>query len=138
MQSSYEPDLTHQDYVRLAAFRHALRQFLAFSEARAKSAGLLPQQHQALLAIRGKLAAPAMSIGELAAFLMIRHHSAVELVDRMVDAGLVQRSSDPADRRRSLVMLTERAESLLHELSAQHLAELRAIRPTLLTLLDGF
>lgn len=127
--------LTDADYATLAAFRHALRRFVAFSEAEAKAAGLTPQQHQALLAIKGKGGDAGLSVGDIAAHLLIRHHSAVELVDRMAASGLVRRAADSTDGRRILVGLTRRAERLLGDLSATHLEELRAIRQGLLDLL---
>lgn len=130
--------ITDRDYATLAAFRLALRKFAAFSEAEAKAAGLTPRQHQALLALRGGVPAGAagLAIGDLAAHLLIRHNSAVELVDRLADAGLVRRQTDPADARRIVLALTDRAEALLRGLSAAHLRELRAVRPALLALLE--
>src|SRR5689334_2757300 len=102
-------DITDADYATLAAFRLALRQFAAFSEAAAKAAGLTPRQHQALLAIKGAAQASpnGLGVGEIAKALLIRHNSAVELVDRLADAGLVRRQPDPSDGRRSLVVVTE-------------------------------
>jgi DNA-binding MarR family transcriptional regulator len=131
-------DITDADYATLAAFRLALRQFAAFSEAAAKAAGLTPRQHQALLAIKGaaRTHPNGLGVGEIAKALLIRHNSAVELVDRLVDAGLVRRQPDPLDGRRSLVVVTDQAERLLHGLSAVHRQELRALRPRLLALLD--
>ena len=131
-------DITDADYATLAAFRLALRQFAAFSEAEAKAAGLTPRQHQALLAIKGaaRTSPGGLGVGEIARTLLIRHNSAVELVNRLADAGLVQRLPDPLDGRRSLVAVTEQGERLLHALSAVHLRELRAMRPRLLALLD--
>lgn len=123
MKSRHNP-LSDQDYQALAAYRHALRRFLAFSEAAARDSGLTPQQHQAILAIRGHGRGP-MSIGELAETLLIRHHSAVELANRLARADLVERSEDPGDRRRVVVRLTRKAETLLERLSAGHLDELR-------------
>jgi DNA-binding MarR family transcriptional regulator len=130
--------ITERDYATLAAFRLALRKFAAFSESEAKAAGLSPRQHQALLAIRGTVTADArdMSIGDLAAHLLIRHNSAVELVDRLVDAGFVRRQADPADARRVALALTPQAETLLSGLSAAHLRELKAMRPALVALLE--
>jgi DNA-binding MarR family transcriptional regulator len=128
-------ELSDQDYETLAAFRHALRRFTAFSEAAARAQGLTPQQHQALLAIRGAATGAPLASGELAAHLLVRHNTAVELVDRLVTAGLVARHHDPNDRRRHLVTLTAQAERLLRDLSEAHLRELRAIRPVLQSLL---
>ena len=128
-------DLSQQDYEALAAFRHALRRFAAFSEAEARAAGLTAQQHQALLAIKGTPRRDALGVSDIAAHLLIRHNTAVELVDRLVEAEWVRRQPDPADRRRTLVALTERAERVLRDLTVTHQRELRAIRSTLLTLL---
>lgn len=123
--SASEP--TDADYQDLAAFRLALRRFLAFSEANARAAGLTPQQHQALLSIKGGYPGRTeISIGELADHLLLKNHSAVGLVDRLVKAGLVARSPSPADRRRICVRITPRGEQVLRELSAANLAELRA------------
>src|SRR3569623_3425850 len=98
------------DYEALAAFRRGLRELLAFSEAQARAAGLTPQQHQALLAIRG---APArsLSIGALADDLILKPHSALELSARLVAAGLVLRSTDPVGRRRVTRALTRQAQT---------------------------
>lgn len=125
--------ITDDDYRTLAAFRHALRQFLTFSEEAAHEGGMTSRQHQAILAIRSRAPDPA-SISDIAAHLMIRHHSAVELIDRLEKAGLVMRSTSQDDRRRVLVRLTPRADAVLKELSATHLAEIIRIRPLLMGL----
>ena len=127
--------VTQQDYEALAAFRHAMRRFLAFSEAAARAAGLTAQQHQAILAIKGQGPDAPMSVGDLADHLVIRHHSAVELVDRLAGAGLVRRAEDAGDRRRVGLRLTEKAEAVLMGLSATHLGELRRSRALLANLL---
>lgn len=127
--------LTAADYAALARFRLALRRFLAFSARAAAEAGLTAQQHQALLAIKGHPGPAPMHLGELAAALLIRHHSAVELVDRLVAAGLLRREPDPDDGRRVRLALTRAADSVLHSLSGAHLDELRAMRPELARLL---
>ena len=93
-------DVQEVDYVGLAGFRYAVRRFLAFSNAAAADAGLTSQQHQALLAIKGFGGTDGLSVGDLAERLLIRNHTAVELVDRLMRAGLVERSHDPTDRRR--------------------------------------
>jgi DNA-binding MarR family transcriptional regulator len=130
------PALTRVDYAALAHFRLALRRFLAFSERSSHAAGLEPQQHQLLLALRGFASADrAPSIGDIADWLLIQHHSAVELVDRAVARGLVRRHHDPADRRRVLVDLTPEGESVLTHLSMQHREELESTAPALLAAL---
>ena len=126
------------DYEILARFRHELRKFQAFSKAAANKAGLTPQQHQALLTIRGFSGPDPISVGDLAQLLLIRHHTAVELVDRMAKLELLSRSTDDGDRRRVLVKLTKAGERRLLKLSVIHLQELRAISPTLTEILKPF
>ena len=119
------------DYAALARFRYQLRTFLAFSEEAAQKAGLTPQQHQVLLAIKGFSGAEPTSVGDLARFLLIRHHTAVELVNRMTKIGLLVRAVDAADGRRVLVTLTAQGERKLQALSKIHLEELSAVGPAL-------
>src|SRR5436309_1790794 len=119
------------DYQALAEFRHQIRRFLRFSDAAARGVGLEPQQHQALLALKGLPAGRQPTIGELAARLQIAHHSAVELVGRLADRGLVQRTRGEADRRQVLLALTLAGATVLRDLSLQHRAELRAAGPAL-------
>jgi DNA-binding MarR family transcriptional regulator len=122
--------LTDADFLALSNFRHVLRRFLQFSAEAAVSAGLTPQQHQALLAIRAD-AGRELLIGALAERLMLRPHSATELVDRMAKLDLVHRAAGEADRRRVTVRLTPKGEQLLSSLSEAHRAELRRLRPLL-------
>jgi DNA-binding MarR family transcriptional regulator len=132
MTSKKSPeDITLADYQTLAEFRYVLRCFLDFSQKAAKNIGLTPRQHQALLAIKGFPEDRKVTIGDLAKRLLIRHHSAVELVNRLVEAGLVQREPSPDDNRQVILELTERANQDLAELSAAHLEELTRIRPLL-------
>ncbi|HET6608907.1 MAG TPA: helix-turn-helix domain-containing protein [Rhodopila sp.] len=127
--------LSDEDYRTLAAIRAAFRRFTHFSEDAAKSAGLTPQQHQALLAIRATPSA-AMSIGELAEFLLIQPHSASELADRLTTLDLVARHPDEKDRRVMNLQLTPGAEAILMSLSVTHRDELRRLRPLLSELLQ--
>ncbi|HEY3793812.1 MAG TPA: MarR family transcriptional regulator [Bradyrhizobium sp.] len=126
------------DYAALARFRYELRKFQAFSKAAAKKAGLTPQQHQALLTVRGFSNPDPVSVGDLAEFLLIEHHTAVELVDRMTRLELLTRVVDAADGRRVLVKLTKEGERRLQKLSQANLKELRAIGPTLTRMLETF
>jgi DNA-binding MarR family transcriptional regulator len=119
------------DYQALAWFRYQLRLFLAFSETAARKAGLTPQQHQALLAIKGFSGPEPATIGDLARFLLIRHHTAVELVNRMVKLGLLSRLMDDDDGRRVLVRLSKKGEQKLQALSRIHVEELRSVSPAL-------
>jgi DNA-binding MarR family transcriptional regulator len=121
------------DYIQaLGEFRYQIRRFLNFSEQAARAAGLEPQQHQALLAVKGLSGGEPATVGALAERLQIRHHSAVELVDRLEARRLVQRSRNSADRREVLVRLTDQGERLLRELSSSHRAELRSAAPSFL------
>jgi DNA-binding MarR family transcriptional regulator len=129
------PALRDQDYQLLAEFRHSLRQFLAFSEAAAKDHGLTPTQHQAILAIKGS-ASGQPTIGDLADMLLVKPHTALELADRLIAAGYLEKAHAEDDRRRVLLSLTGKAEALLYELSTAHLDELRRGAPLLLKLLD--
>lgn len=126
------------DYKALAQFRFQLRRFLSFSETAARDAGLTPQQHQALLAIKGFSSAEPLSVGELAEFLLVRHHTAVELVDRMTRLRLLQRIADEDDSRRILVKLTKKGEQKLRMLSKIHLQELQTASVALTKILQSF
>ena len=126
---------TQADYQALAAFRLTLRRFYAFSEAAALQQGLKPQQHQALLAIKGISGTSLPSIGDVAEQMLIRHHSAVELVNRLEQMDLVRRLADADDGRKVRVALTPRAEEILAMLSVAHLKELESLRPLLMKLL---
>ena len=123
------------DYQALAEFRFALRRFLAFSAEAVKKAGLTPQQHQALLALKGGSDTESMTVQELAAQLLVQHNSTVELVDRLEVSGLVRRARDLEDGRRARVLLTSKAQRLLRSLSSAHIQELKAARPAFLALL---
>ncbi|WP_298378323.1 helix-turn-helix domain-containing protein [uncultured Bradyrhizobium sp.] len=126
------------DYAALARFRYQLRSFLAFSEEAAQQAGLTPQQHQALLAIKGFSGMEPTTVGDLARYLLIRHHTAVELVNRMTKLGLLTRAVDAADGRRVLVTLTAQGERKLQTLSKIHLEELTTAGPALGKILRHF
>jgi DNA-binding MarR family transcriptional regulator len=128
---------TDADYENLLAFRTSLRKFLSWSEARAREVGLTPAQHQLLLAVKGHPGGQPPAIGDLAGYLLLRHHSAVELIDRAEAAGLVQRGPDDGDGRVIRVRLTPDGEERLSRLSAAHLSELRRLAPVLEHLVAG-
>lgn len=132
------PSLGKPDYETLAEFRYLLRRFVAFSDAAAEEAGLRPQQHQALLVIKGFPRRERITIGELAERLGIRHHSAVGLVDRLVAHSLVRRRADRSDRRQVTVALTPEAEAVLARLSLAHRDELTRLAPLFQELLAQF
>ncbi|HVM50031.1 MAG TPA: MarR family transcriptional regulator [Candidatus Acidoferrum sp.] len=117
--------LSKAQYERLAEFRHALRQFLHFSEQAAHAAGLTPQQHQALLAIKGFPGRDHVTVGELAERLQLRHHSTVGLIDRLVADNLAERAPSTQDRRQVFVQLTRHGEKVLESLASAHRQELK-------------
>jgi DNA-binding MarR family transcriptional regulator len=121
--------LDKHDYEVLAALRYALRQFLRFSEEAAHTAGLTPQQHQALLAIKGFPKRDFVTVGELAERLQVLHHSAVGLADRLVKQKLLRRARNPDDHRQVYVTLTAGGQNVLHKLSAEHREQLHRIGP---------
>ena len=127
-----EKDLSQADYQVLAECRYQLRRFMHFSEQQAREAGLEPQQHQMLLAVRALGSEKPASVGELAERMQLQHHSTVELIDRMVERGLLERSRDTEDQRRVLIHLTPYGEELLRKLSLAHRTELRTTAPALL------
>src|SRR4051812_17609287 len=134
-----KPGRSHAvDYGALAEFRYQLRKFLAFSEDAAGRAGLTPQQYQALLAIKGFSTPAPVSVGDLARYLLVKHHSAVELVDRMTRLGLLGRTVDDSDARRALVKLTAKGEQKLRTLAKSHFEELRSASPALSGILKAF
>ena len=132
-----KPSKRRIDYVALADFRYEIRRFLNFSETAARAAGIEPHQHQALLAIKGLPARQAATVGVLAERLQIRHHSAVELTDRLQRKGLLRRLRGESDRREVLLELTLRGEKLLRELTLSHRAELQMARPKLVAALES-
>jgi len=127
--------LSKAEYQLLAAFRYALRRFLHFSEESARAVGIEPQQHQALLAIKGFPERDRVTIGELAERLQVKHHSAVELAGRLVANGLAAREVASADRRQVYLTLTPHGEAVLEQLAAAHREELRRLGPELRALL---
>ncbi len=124
--------LTDEDYERLLEFRTGLRTFLTWSKNQAANVGLAPSQHQLLLAIRGHADhARGPTVGDVAEYLLVRHHSAVELVNRAADAGLVERVADPEDGRVVRLRLTSLGEKKLAGITAATLEELDRIAPSL-------
>ena len=119
--------LTDADYEDLLVLRTGLRRLLRWSEQQAEEAGLTPAQHQLLLAIRGHPDPRGPTVGEVADYLLLRHHSAVGLVDRADAAGLVIRTRDSDDHRVVRLALSRTGEKRLEALSALHLEELHRL-----------
>ena len=118
--------ITENEYQALAELRYRIRRFLQEGDSTAKQAGLEPQQYLLLLAIRGLPAGQEASIRTLAARLSLRHHSTVELIDRMEARGYVKRMRGREDRRQVLISLQPRGEKLLEKVVEQRITELRA------------
>ena len=126
------PDRLHgNDYQALAEFRYQIRRFLHFSEEAARRAGLEPRHHQLMLAVKAAGEEGGPRIGYLAERLQIRHHSTVELADRLAKKGLIRRSRGEGDRREVHVTLTPRGERVLEALTMHTSAELRSAAPAL-------
>ena len=129
--------LATADYQALGAFRQALRRFLAFSETGSKSLGLTPAQHQALLAVRAHTGDEAMTVSELAESLLIKNHSALGLVDRLVERELLERATSSLDRRRVVLKLTDTGRRKLESISRSNLGQLKSNQPAFTDLLKA-
>ena len=121
----------------MAELRYQIRRFLRFSENAARQAGIEPQQHQLLLAVRGLPEGIRPTVGVLAERMQLQHHSTVELIDRLVDRGFLCRLRATDDRRQVLVKLTHDGEEFLEKLSLHHLQELQSVGPTFVRVLQS-
>ena len=130
-------DISVVDYQALAEFRYQIRRFLRFSEQAARATGLVPQQYQFLLALKGLPNGKKATISELAERLQIKHHSTVELIDRLVERDLIRRSRDDQDQRRVIIHLNPHGEQLLKKLSLLHRNELQSTGPILVRTLKA-
>lgn len=128
--------VSDEDYRRLLGFRTGLRRFLRWSEDEASAAELTPAQHQLLLAVRGHPAPAGPTVGEVAEYLVLRHHSVVELIDRAEKGGLVERVGDEEDHRVVHLRLTAEGEDRIEQLSRLHLEEISRLAPLLALLED--
>jgi DNA-binding MarR family transcriptional regulator len=126
--------LEQSDFQHLLELRTGLRRFLRWSEQQAQAAGLTPAKHQLLLAVKGHPDPAGPTIGEVADYLVLRHHSAVGLIDRAVSDGLVKRSADPVNKSVVRVTLTKAGAAKLDALAEAHLQELGHLAPTMRTL----
>ncbi|HUA05141.1 MAG TPA: MarR family transcriptional regulator [Solirubrobacteraceae bacterium] len=123
--------LDQADFTHLLELRTGLRRFLRWSEDQAKAAGLTPAKHQLLLAVRGHPDPSGPTVGEIADYLVLRHHSAVGLIDRAVADGLVQRNPDPRSKSVVRITLTPAGMDKLELLSEAHLEEITHLAPTM-------
>ncbi len=136
-QDRHRPaQLDDRDYAALAAFRYALRKFLNFSEVAAEKVGLTGQHYQAMLVVRAVAESKQMTINELARQLLIKHNSAVGLVDRLVEQGLLIRKPSSEDRRKVELRLTAKGSRVLGRLADMHRDELEHSGPQLRELLQ--
>ena len=129
--------VSDDDYQRLLRFRTGLRRFERWSEEQAEAAGLTGAQHQLLLAVRAHPDRRGPTVSDLSEYLLLRHHSVVELIDRAVAAGLVRRTPDPSDRRLVRLRATRHGNAVLRHLTRAHLAELTRIAPGYERLWEG-
>lgn len=130
------PRISLTDYRSLAAFRYEIRKFLAFSEQAARAAGIEPQQHQMLLAVRGLPEGTRPTIGAVAERLCVQHHTAVALVDKLEARGLILRERSEEDRREVLLRLTRDGDALLRALSSLHRDQLETVGPNMVRALE--
>lgn len=136
-RTSDPPTLSDADYERLGELRFALRSFLHWSAEQAKEAGLTPSQHQLMLAIRATRDERGPTVSDIASLLLVRHHSAVGLVDRAQEAGLIVRERDPDQHSLVRLRLTGDGSAKLRSLSELHLRELDQLASGMRTLWDG-
>jgi DNA-binding MarR family transcriptional regulator len=129
--------LSDADFQALLEFRTALRRFNQWSDEQARKVGLTHAQHQLLLAVKGHPGPEPPTIGDAANYLLLRHHSAVELVNRVQAAGLLERLRDGKDARIVRLVLTDKGEKCIEELTELHLAELGQLAPLLAHAVDG-
>jgi DNA-binding MarR family transcriptional regulator len=127
--------LTLADYQALAEFRYQIRKFLHFSEQAVQAAGLERGQYQLMLAIKGMPAGVRPRIRDLANEMQIKHHSAVELINRLEAGGYVRRERAQDDRREVLLALAPKGERMLADLALHHHEELRDAAPGLVAAL---
>jgi DNA-binding MarR family transcriptional regulator len=125
------------NFKAMAELRYQIRRFLRFSETAARQAGIEPQQHQLLLAVRGLPDGLKPTIGVLAERMQLQHHSTVELVDRLVERGFLCRLRATDDRRQVLVKLTDGGEKFLQKLALHHLQELQSVGPKFVKVLQS-
>jgi DNA-binding MarR family transcriptional regulator len=129
-------ELTAADYQALAEFRYQIRRFLHFSEKAARRESINPQHHQLLLALKGIPDDVDPTISQIAERLHIRHHSAVELTNRLTKSGLIRKRQDSRDRRRVLLEISARGERILRNLSLIHRAQLESVGTDLIQALQ--
>lgn len=130
------PRVTDADYTRLLRLRTRLRKFEHWSAAQAAAMGLTASQHQLLLAIRGHGGQDGPTIGDVADYLLVRHNTTVELVNRTQEIGLIDRHRDSADHRVVRLTLTDEGRKRLNALSADHIEELARLAEVVDELLD--
>jgi len=128
---------TQPNFKAMAELRYQIRRFLRFSENAARQAGIEPQQHQLLLAVRGLPDVLKPTIGVLAERMQLQHHSTVELIDRLVERGFLFRLRSTDDKRQVLVKLTHDGEEFLKGLSLHHLQELQSAGPAFVKVLQS-
>jgi len=125
------PTLSDGEYTNLLAFRTQMRRFNHWSEQEARKVGLTHMQHQLLIAVRGHSDPRGPTIGEVADYLLLRHHSAVELANRVEGGGWAKRIKDGKDGRVVRLQLTEKGSTVLDSLTGLHIAELARLAPLL-------
>jgi DNA-binding MarR family transcriptional regulator len=118
--------ISDTEYRALAELRYRIRHFIQGGDAAAQRSNLEPQQYLMLLAIRGLPQGAVATIRTLAERMALKHHSAVELIDRLESHGLVRRSRSEGDKREVRVSLLPQGSKLLDRVARERLSELKA------------
>jgi DNA-binding MarR family transcriptional regulator len=118
--------ITADKYRALAELRYRILRFLRDGDAAARAVGLQPQQYLMLLSIRGLPQDGEATIRTLAGRVALKHHSTVEIIDRLEEHGYVRRSRRGDDRRLVMVSLLPRGERVLEGVVRHRITELRS------------
>ena len=137
MPRASKENVALSDYRALAAFRSEIRKFLAFSEKAARGAGIEPQQHQLLLAVKGYPGGARPTIGDIAERLCVEHHTTVGLADKLEARGMLRRERGTKDRRLVFLRLTSKGAGLLRKLSVLHRDQLLRVGPDMVLALES-
>jgi DNA-binding MarR family transcriptional regulator len=124
--------VTPAEYQALAEFRYQIRAFLTFSDQAVRSAGIEKQQYQFMLAIKGMPDGMRPRMRDLSNRMLIQHHSAVELANRLEAGGFIRRERSADDKREVLLTVTPKGERVLNKLALNHHQELQNAAPKLL------
>ena len=122
--STRSPPMDKEEFVARARLRHRLRLFERSTEEACAQAGVTLPQYLVLLQVRGRPERDWALVGEIAESLVLRPHTAAELVGRCESAGLVRRERDAGDQRKVRVLLTARGRRVVERVAGSQRGEL--------------